>query len=70
MNWLHRELDEVTGGRNPKNHASVMVVGCGRANGSGTEAVDASVDAYRHGEEGKKGLKVIARLWAKLWTIA
>jgi hypothetical protein len=25
-----------------------------RANGHCTEAVDASVDAYRHGEEGKK----------------
>jgi hypothetical protein len=48
-----------------------MVVGCGRANGRGTEteAVDASVDAYRRGEEGKKGFKAIGRLWAKLWTI-
>ena len=49
---------------------SVMVVGCGRANGRGTEAVDASVDVYRRGEEGKKGFKAIGRLWAKLWTIA
>jgi hypothetical protein len=33
------------------------------------KAVDASVDAYRRGEEGKKGFKAIGRLWAKLWTI-
>jgi hypothetical protein len=47
-----------------------MVVGCGRANGSGTEAADASVDAYRRGEEGKKGLGAIGRLWDELRTVA
>jgi hypothetical protein len=40
-----------------------MVVGSGRANGSGTGAADAFVGAYQRGEEIKKGLKAIALLW-------
>ena len=47
-----------------------MVVGSGRENKSGTGADDASVYADRCGEEVEEGLKVIAHLWAKLWTIA
>jgi hypothetical protein len=47
-----------------------MVVGCGRANGSGTEAVDASVDAYRRVEDGEKGVEAIGRLWDELRTVA
>jgi hypothetical protein len=39
-------------------------------NESGTGADDASVYADRCGEEVEEGLKVIAHLWAKLWTIA
>jgi hypothetical protein len=48
---------------------SVMLIGCGRAIGSGTEAADASDGAYGCWEEAEKGL-VIARLWAKLWKMA
>ena len=48
----------------------VMVVSSGRENESGTGADDASVYADRWGEEVEEGLKVIAHLWAKLWTIA
>jgi hypothetical protein len=47
-----------------------MVVGAGRANGSGTGAADASVDEYRCGGEIKKGLEAIALLWGELWTMA
>ena len=49
---------------------SLLVVGCGRAIGSGTEAVDASVDAFRRVEEGEKGLEAIGRLWDELRTVA
>ena len=47
-----------------------MVVGCGRANRSGTEAADALVGAYRRGGEVKKDLEAIALLWGELWTMA
>jgi hypothetical protein len=47
-----------------------MIVGAGRRNGSGTEAADASVDAYRRGGDIEKGLKAIALLWGELWTMA
>jgi hypothetical protein len=47
-----------------------MVVGCGRENGSGTKAADASDGALGRREGNKKGFKSIARQWAKLWTMA
>jgi hypothetical protein len=48
----------------------VMVVGCGRENGIRTKTADASDVALGRGDGNKKGLKSIARRWAKLWTIA
>jgi hypothetical protein len=47
-----------------------MVVGCGRAIGSGTEAADASDGAYGSGEGNKKGLGVIAHVGGEIWMMA
>jgi hypothetical protein len=47
-----------------------MVVGCGRAIRSGTEAADASDGAYGRGEGNKKGLGVIAHVGGEIWMTA
>ena len=48
-----------------KSPSSVMEVGCGRENGSGIQAADASIGSYGRREEVTKGFVTIDRLWAK-----
>jgi hypothetical protein len=48
----------------------VIVVSCGGANESGTDAAGTSVDAQGCGEEIlEKGFEAITRLGGELWTV-